>query len=55
MSNWCAESVPLREDILPLVAYAASFAPKGGAAINLFEHYLPRLSADIGLTVYWRL
>ena len=28
---------------------------RGGAAINLFEHYLPRLSVDIDLTAYWRL
>jgi|TARA_B100001059_G_scaffold98279_2_gene97886 Nucleotidyl transferase AbiEii toxin, Type IV TA system len=37
-------------DILPLLACEASFALKGGTAINLFEHYLPRLSVGIDLT-----
>ena len=35
--------------ILPLVAQEASFALKGGTAINLFVRDLPRLSVDIDL------
>lgn len=36
--------------VLPLVARESRFALKGGTAINLFVHDLPRLSVDIDLT-----
>lgn len=42
--------VQLLVDVLPAVAAEARFALKGGTAINLFEHDLPRLSVDIDLT-----
>lgn len=35
---------------LPAVAHAPEFALKGGTAINLFHHDMPRLSVDIDLT-----
>lgn len=35
---------------LPAVAQAREFALKGGTAINLFHHNMPRLSVDIDLT-----
>ena len=35
---------------LPAVAQARAFAMKGGTAINLFHHDMPRLSVDIDLT-----
>lgn len=35
---------------VPLVAREECFALKGGTAINLFYHNLPRLSVDIDLT-----
>ena len=35
---------------IPLVAEEASFALKGGTAINLFVRDMPRLSVDIDLT-----
>jgi Nucleotidyl transferase AbiEii toxin, Type IV TA system len=35
---------------LPAVAQAKDFALKGGTAINLFYHDMPRLSVDIDLT-----
>ena len=38
---------PLLVEILPLLASEPGFALKGGTAINLFEHDLPRLSVDI--------
>lgn len=53
MSNWdsrYAERVKLLVDILPTLAEEKRFALKGGTAINLFEHDLPRLSVDIDLT-----
>ncbi|MEP6906604.1 MAG: nucleotidyl transferase AbiEii/AbiGii toxin family protein [Pseudoxanthomonas sp.] len=53
MSNWdkrYAEQVKLLVDILPVLAREPRFALKGGTAINLFEHDLPRLSVDIDLT-----
>lgn len=53
MSNWdsrYAERVKLLVDILPTLAGEKRFALKGGTAINLFEHDLPRLSVDIDLT-----
>ena len=34
-------------DVLPYVAEQEVFALKGGTAINLFHHNLPRLSVDI--------
>lgn len=53
MNNWdsrYAERVKLRVEILPTLAEEQRFALKGGTAINLFEHDLPRLSVDIDLT-----
>jgi predicted nucleotidyltransferase component of viral defense system len=53
MSNWdrrYAEQVKLLVEILPALAREPRFALKGGTAINLFEHDLPRLSVDIDLT-----
>ena len=53
MSNW-AESfrgrLRLLIELLPVVARDPRFALKGGTAIHLFEHDLPRLSVDIDLT-----
>lgn len=45
-----AERVRLLIEILPMLASEPDFALKGGTAINLFEHDLPRLSVDIDLT-----
>lgn len=53
MNNWdkrYAERVKLLVEILPALAREPRFALKGGTAINLFEHDLPRLSVDIDLT-----
>ena len=53
MNNWdsrYAERVKLLVEILPTLAEQKRFALKGGTAINLFEHDLPRLSVDIDLT-----
>ncbi|MBX3648581.1 MAG: nucleotidyl transferase AbiEii/AbiGii toxin family protein [Rhodocyclaceae bacterium] len=53
MNNWdnrYAERVKLLVEILPTLAEERRFALKGGTAINLFEHDLPRLSVDIDLT-----
>lgn len=53
MINWdnrYAERVKLLVEILPTLAEEKRFALKGGTAINLFEHDLPRLSVDIDLT-----
>lgn len=53
MSNWdrrYADQVKLLVDILPMLAREPRFVLKGGTAINLFEHDLPRLSVDIDLT-----
>lgn len=53
MNNWdsrYAERVKLLVEILPTLAEEQRFALKGGTAINLFEHDLPRLSVDIDLT-----
>lgn len=53
MSNWdrrYTDRVKLLVEILPLLAQEPGFALKGGTAINLFEHDLPRLSVDIDLT-----
>ena len=52
MNNWnsrYAERVKLLVEILPTLAEEKRFALKGGTAINLFEHDLPRLSVDIDL------
>lgn len=53
MMSW-AEPFRLRlqllTDLLPVVAAEQRFALKGGTAINLFEHDLPRLSVDVDLT-----
>ncbi|MEN1925960.1 nucleotidyl transferase AbiEii/AbiGii toxin family protein [Luteimonas qiangzhengi] len=53
MSIWdrrYADRVQLLVDILPVLSQELCFALKGGTAINLFEHDLPRLSVDIDLT-----
>lgn len=42
--------VALIVDLLPLIGEEHNFALKGGTAINLFVHDLPRLSVDIDLT-----
>lgn len=44
------DRVRLLLEILPLLEQEPRFALKGGTAINLFEHDLPRLSVDIDLT-----
>lgn len=44
------DRVRLLVDILPMLVAEPRFALKGGTAINLFEHDLPRLSVDIDLT-----
>lgn len=43
------DRVRLLVEILPALAHEPRFALKGGTAINLFEHDLPRLSVDIDL------
>ncbi|NDL70222.1 nucleotidyl transferase AbiEii/AbiGii toxin family protein [Vreelandella alkaliphila] len=53
MSTWdkrYTDRVQLLVDILPVLSLEPRFALKGGTAINLFEHDLPRLSVDIDLT-----
>jgi hypothetical protein len=53
MSTWdkrYIDQVKLLVEILPVLAGEPRFALKGGTAINLFEHDLPRLSVDIDLT-----
>lgn len=53
MNSWdkrYSDRVQLLVDILPELAKETRFALKGGTAINLFEHDLPRLSVDIDLT-----
>ena len=53
MNNWdnrYTERVKLLVEILQTLAEEKRFALKGGTAINLFEHDLPRLSVDIDLT-----
>ena len=56
MSTWLdhwdqryTDRVRLLVEILPVLASEPGFALKGGTAINLFEHDLPRLSVDIDL------
>jgi predicted nucleotidyltransferase component of viral defense system len=43
------DRVRLLVEVLPELAQEPRFALKGGTAINLFEHDLPRLSVDIDL------
>lgn len=43
------DRVRLLVDFLPVLSQEPRFALKGGTAINLFEHDLPRLSVDIDL------
>jgi predicted nucleotidyltransferase component of viral defense system len=53
MNNWAEpfrQRLQLLTDLLPVVAAETRFALKGGTAINLFEHDLPRLSVDVDLT-----
>ncbi len=57
MSTWLdrwdrryTDRVRLLVEVLPVLAQEPRFALKGGTAINLFEHDLPRLSVDIDLT-----
>lgn len=53
MSTWdkrYTDRVQLLVEILPMLAQERRFALKGGTAINLFEHDLPRLPVDIDLT-----
>ena len=42
--------VALLLDVLPILNEFNCFALKGGTAINLFIHDMPRLSVDIDLT-----
>ena len=42
--------VALLLDVLPVLNEVNCFALKGGTAINLFVHDMPRLSVDIDLT-----
>lgn len=49
MDSRYADRVALLVAILPHLAREPDFALKGGTAINLFEHDLPRLSVDIDL------
>jgi predicted nucleotidyltransferase component of viral defense system len=53
MSSWdkrYTDRLQLLIEILPVLDSERRFALKGGTAINLFEHDLPRLSVDIDLT-----
>ncbi|HSD16220.1 MAG TPA: nucleotidyl transferase AbiEii/AbiGii toxin family protein [Thermomonas sp.] len=50
MDKRYADRVALLVAILPHLDTEPRFALKGGTAINLFEHDLPRLSVDIDLT-----
>jgi hypothetical protein len=53
MSTWderYLERVRLLVQVLPLLDHESRFALKGGTAINLFEHDMPRLSVDVDLT-----
>lgn len=49
MDSRFIETVRLLIDVAPFVFSKACFALKGGTAINLFLHDLPRLSVDIDL------
>jgi len=53
MSTWdrrYLDRVGLLVQVLPMLDSEPRFALKGGTAINLFEHDMPRLSVDIDLT-----
>lgn len=50
MDKRYADRVQLLVDVLPALDGEPRFALKGGTAINLFEHDLPRLSVDIDVT-----
>jgi len=53
MSTWdkrYLDRVSLLVQMLPLLDTEPRFALKGGIAINLFEHDMPRLSVDIDVT-----
>lgn len=53
MSTWdkrYLDRVSLLVQMLPLLDTEPRFALKGGTAINLFEHDMPRLSVDIDVT-----
>jgi hypothetical protein len=53
MNNWAdpfRARLQLLTDLLPVISRERRFALKGGTAINLFEHDLPRLSVDVDLT-----
>lgn len=54
MTETYRAQVRLLLDVLPFVAEEPCFALKGGTAINLFVHDLPRLSVDIDLTYLLR-
>ena len=54
MDSRFIETVRLLIDVAPFVFTEGCFALKGGTAINLFLHDLPRLSVDIDL-VYTNL
>ncbi|HEY0207560.1 nucleotidyl transferase AbiEii/AbiGii toxin family protein [Acerihabitans sp.] len=50
MNTWdkrYTDRVKLLVEILPVLAQEPRFALKGGTAINLFEHDLPRLSVEL--------
>ena len=47
MSSAYTSTVRQLLDIAPVVFTTPHFALKGGTALNLFLHYLPRLSVDI--------
>ena len=49
MNQRYKQQVELLVQILPLIDKQPSFAIKGGTAINLFWHDMPRLSVDIDL------
>jgi hypothetical protein len=49
-SNPYFRQVELMLALMPVVGREACFALKGGSAINLFVHDLPRLSVDLDLT-----
>ena len=48
-ANAYEEQVRLVVQVLPVVAQETCFALKGGTALNLFLHNMPRLSVDIDL------
>ncbi|MCB1629614.1 MAG: nucleotidyl transferase AbiEii/AbiGii toxin family protein [Xanthomonadales bacterium] len=50
MNHTYLDTARLLTQVAPLVLVDGTFALKGGTAINLFEHEMPRLSVDIDLT-----